>query len=125
MFKENEIKIEVTKGSGPGGQHKNKVETCAKIIHIKTGLTETCQETRSKLKNIELAKKRLYEKIQKNIDLNKKLKQNKLRKNQINTGERTFRRRTYNYKTGVVKDHITGKTAPLQKVLDGNIELLR
>ena len=60
-----EFDIRITRGSGPGGQHKNKVETCVIITHIPTGLQEKCQFTRSKLQNVKIAKKRLELKIKK------------------------------------------------------------
>jgi peptide chain release factor 1 len=123
-YNDKDFRVEVTKGSGPGGQHRNKVETCVKIIHLPTGITETCQDTRSKLKNLTLAKRRIVDKLNAIILDRKNAIVNESRKNQINTGERTFRRRTYDYKTQVVTDHITKKRAPLQQVLDGHIELL-
>jgi len=54
-----DITVIYSKGSGPGGQHKNKVETCVTIIHKITGLKEKCEDSRSKLKNYETALQRL------------------------------------------------------------------
>ena len=62
-MKDSDLDIRITRGTGPGGQHKNKVETCVIITHIPTGLQEKCQDTRSKLKNLELAKERIEEKV--------------------------------------------------------------
>ena len=121
----NDYKIEVTRGSGPGGQHKNKVETCVKITHIPSGITETCQDTRSKNQNLKLAKQRIITKLENIQQQAKDKKENLKRREQIQTGERTFRRRTYDFKSQIVTDHISGKKAPLQQVLNGNIELLR
>ncbi len=59
-----DLKIIYTRGSGPGGQHKNKVETCVVVTHIPTGLQERCQDTRSRQRNLNLAKERLEKKIQ-------------------------------------------------------------
>lgn len=114
-------RYEVTRGSGPGGQHKNKVETCVKVINDTHGITETCQETRSKHKNFIIARDRLIKRVDaiKNDSINER--NNNFRKDQINSQ----RRRTYNYKTGVVTDHITKKKANLDKVLDGNLDLLQ
>ncbi len=118
----SDYKIEITKGSGPGGQHRNKVETCVKIIHIPSGITETCQETRSKTRNFNIAKKRIEDKIR-DIETNKKNEQqNEFRKKQI---KNTKRRRTYDFKSKIVYDHLTGKQAPLNKIMDGNLDLLR
>jgi len=125
IWRDSDFKIDITKGSGPGGQHRNKVETCVKITHVSTGITETCQDTRSKIKNLELAKRRIVDKLNVMVDDHRKHVVNTDRRNQINNGERTFRRRTYDFKSKVVTDHISGKKAPLSRVLDGFIELLR
>ena len=120
-----DFKVEVTKGSDPGGQHKNKVETCAKVTYLPLKISETCQETRSKIKNVELAYSRLQDRIKIHNKLKKDEAINSLRKSQIGTGERTFRRRTYNFKTNIVTDHVTGKKANLQIVLNGELNLLK
>lgn len=116
----NEFKIQVTRGSGPGGQHKNKVETCVTITHIPTGLSEKCQDTRSKERNIQIAKERLLKKIE---DL--KLKQaheavNKRRKELIQNSKIV---RTYNYKTNTVYDHRRKVKHDLKKFMEGKIDL--
>lgn len=117
-----DFKLEVTKGSGPGGQHRNKVETCIKITHIPTGITETCQDTRSKNRNFNICKKRIEDKIR-DIELEENnKKQNEFRKMQI---QNTKRRRTYDFKSKIVYDHLTGKQAPLNRVLDGDLDLLK
>lgn len=116
-----DFKIDVTRGSGPGGQHKNKVETCVKITYIPLNISETCQETRSKLRNYEIAKTRIFARIKAIKEEKKKAEINEQRKEQISSR----RVRTYNFKTGIAHDHITGKKAPLNKVLDGNLDLLK
>jgi peptide chain release factor 1 len=120
-----EFKLEITRGHGPGGQHKNKVETCAIITHLPTGLSQTCQDSRSQKDNIETAYTRLLVLVTEYYNNIKLDNLNQVRKGQINNGERSFRRRTYDYKSGIVTDHTTGKKASLFKVLDGAIELLR
>jgi peptide chain release factor 1 len=120
-----DFKLEITRGHGPGGQHKNKVETCAIITHTPTGLSQTCQDSRSQKDNIETAYSRLLILVTEYYSNIKLEDINNTRRSQINTGERSFRRRTYDYKSGIVTDHVTGKKASLSKVLDGNIELLR
>ena len=60
---DGDFKITVTKGSGPGGQHKNKVETCVTVTHIPTGITERCQESSSQHQNIDLAKERVMKRV--------------------------------------------------------------
>jgi protein subunit release factor A len=122
MIDKKDIKVTYTKGSGPGGQHKNKTETCVTITHIPTGISETCQETRSKTRNYNIA----FERISERVDAIQKEKRresiNEHRKSQIN--DKTTLR-TYNYKRNTVKDHSTGKVAPLDKVMNGEINLLK
>jgi len=111
----------ITKSSKSGGQHVNKVETNATIRHIETGLKETCQETSSKIKNIETAYKRLVKRLEK-IALDAKMEElNEKRKEAINKNGTI---RTYNFQRGTVKDHRTGDIANLKKVLDGNLKLI-
>ena len=115
-------KIDITKGTGAGGQHKNKVETCVTITHIPTGLKETCQETRHKNKNIEIAYDRLQKRLNDIALEEKKRILNEKRNEAIETNGVI---RTYNYQRNQVKDHRTGKSASLNKVLDGKIDLLK
>lgn len=117
-----EFKITYTRGTGPGGQHKNKVETCVVITHIPSGMQEKCEETRSKLQNEKLAMTRLLRRIedekQRLLDENKNDQRKKLIKNKGNL-------RTYNYPRNEVVDHRTGKRANLKKVMDGDLDLLK
>lgn len=121
-MKDKDFKIEVTKGSGPGGQHKNKVETCVKIIHIPTGVTETCQDTRSKNRNLVIAKKRLVDKLTKLEEVKEQEEKNRLRKERI---ANPVRIRTYNYQTKRVIDHRTKKQVDLDKIMNGELNLLK
>lgn len=118
----SEFKITYTKGTGPGGQHKNKTETCVVITHIPTGMQEKCEDTRSKIRNEKIAMERLLRRIE---DEKKKLldeKKNEHRKEQIKD-KKTLR--TYNYQRNEVVDHRTGKRANLKRVMDGNLDLLK
>lgn len=117
----NIFKVEVTKGTGAGGQHKNKVETCAVVIHILSGLSEKCEETRYKNKNIETAYKRLVKRLQKIAYAKKMEERNEKRREAI---KKNGTIRTYNFQRNTVKDHRTGKIANLKKVLDGNLKLI-
>ena len=118
----NIFKIDVTKGTGAGGQHKNKVETSVVVTHIPSGLKEKCEETRYKNKNIETAYERLVKRLQK-IAFDKKMEElNEKRKEAI---KKNGTIRTYNFQRGTVKDHKTGKIANLKKVLDGHLDLIK
>ena len=117
-----EFKIIYTRGTGPGGQHKNKVETCVVIKHILTGMQEKCEDTRSRARNEKLAMERLLKRIKEKKEQEKLEKQNDLRKEQI---KHKKTKRTYNYARNEVIDHETGKRANLKKVMDGNLGLLK
>lgn len=117
----NDFKIITTTGSGPGGQHKNRVQTAVVITHIPTGLQEKCEDTRSQHRNKELAMERLLKRINELKENEIHEKQNDSRKEQI-TGKAV---RTYNYPRNQVIDHRTGKKANLDKVMKGDLDLLK
>lgn len=116
-----EFSIIYTKGSGPGGQHKNKVETCVTIIHKPTGLKEKCEDSRSKLKNYETALQRLEKKIETYYEKLKHEKNNKLRIEKLHNPKTI---RTYNFQRSEVVDHRSKKHADLWRVLDGELNLI-
>lgn len=119
-MKDKDFKIITTKGDGPGGQHKNKTESCVVITHIPTGMTERCQDTRSQLKNKTLAMDRLLKRID---DLKKEINNEKINDYRISVSKERIR--TYNFKTGLATDHKTGNKAPLNKILNGELDLLK
>lgn len=116
-----DFKVIYTRGSGPGGQHKNKVETCVVITHIPTGMTERSQDTRSRSQNEKLAMERLQNALQEEYERQQDEKKARERYDRITNGKVI---KTYNYARNEVKDHRTGKKANLKKVLNGNLELL-
>jgi protein subunit release factor B len=81
---DGDFDIRVTKGSGPGGQHKNKVETCVIVTHIPTGITEKCQDSRSQYRNKILAMERVLKRVEALKEQNKHEKQNEIRKRKYN-----------------------------------------
>lgn len=114
-------KVEYTRGTGAGGQHKNKVETCVTITHLPTGMKERCQDTRYKKKNYDLALERLNKRLEQRRKILAHTQQNNKR---VETIKEAGVIRTYNYPRNQVKDHRTGKTADLKKFLNGSLELL-
>jgi protein subunit release factor A len=118
-----DFEVIITKGSGPGGQHRNKVESCVIIKHILTGLQEKCEDTRSKFKNFEIAKERLLNKINDLKKREKQIKQNEERLDKIKNPEKV---RTYNEKRNEVIDHLTGKKANYDEIVyKGKLDLLK
>jgi len=117
---EKDLHIRITRGHGNGGQHRNKVETCVIITHIPTGLQEKCQDTRSKIKNIELAKERLEQKIKRFEDKKLQETKNEKRKDLIKNQKVI---RTYNYSRNEVYDHRTKTKHDLKKFMKGDIDL--
>lgn len=117
----NKFKVEYTRGTGAGGQHKNKVETCVVITHIESGLKEKCEDSRKRNLNEKTAYIRLVARLD---ELEKNKKHEKLNDARKKAIEKNGVIRTYNFQRGTVKDHRTGKTADLKKVLNGNLNLL-
>lgn len=117
-----EFKIKYSRGSGPGGQHKNKVETCVEIVHVPTGLKERCQDTRSRARNEKIALYRLDVKITALHYEEAERKRNEARKEQIKDKKAI---RTYNFARNEVVDHRTGSRANLRRFLDGDLGLLK
>lgn len=118
-----ELKIDVFRASGAGGQNVNKVESAVRITHVPTGLVVICQDERSQAKNKEKAmrvlKARLLDKIRREQDM----KIAKDRKSQVGTGDRSEKIRTYNFPDRRVTDHRIGLTIhKLDRVMEGDIE---
>ena len=119
----SDLIIETCKSSGAGGQHINKTESAIRIIHKPTGLVVECQDERSQFKNkdkaLKILKARLYD--IKCAEQHEKIASE--RKNQVGTGDRSERIRTYNYPQGRVTDHRIGLTLhSLESFLNGNID---
>ena len=118
-----DIKMEVFRASGAGGQHVNKTSSAVRLIHIPTGMVAECQTERSQTQNREYAMKllqsRLYEKERQERD--SKLASE--RKSQIGSGDRSEKIRTYNYPQGRITDHRIGLSIyQMEDFLNGNLD---
>ena len=117
-----DLVFESCKSSGAGGQHINKTESAVRLTHKPTGIVVECQEERSQFKNKDKALKMLrtilYDKKQREQD--EAIASD--RRQQVGTGDRSERIRTYNYPQGRITDHRIGLTIySLEKFLDGDI----
>jgi len=118
----NDIEISYTMGSGPGGQHRNRTMSCVTIKHV-SGI-QVRIDGRNQHKNKADALKELKIRLL-NIEKNKYSDNYSNNRNtQIGIGGRSNKRRTYNLKTGIVKDHITGKKTSIKNIDKGKIEKL-
>jgi len=104
-IKPNELKVDIFRSSGPGGQSVNTTDSAVRLTHLPTGVMATCQDEKSQHKNRESAMKvlraRLYDKMQQ--EQHDRISAD--RKSQVGTGDRSERIRTYNFPQGRVSDH--------------------
>lgn len=118
----DDLRIDVYRASGAGGQHINKTESAVRITHIPTGVVVACQSERSQHQNKEAAMKILRSKLYEEMERKKNQELASERKNQVGTGDRSERIRTYNYPQGRVTDHRIGLTLhKLEQVLNGEL----
>jgi peptide chain release factor 1 len=116
----SEIRIDVFRASGAGGQHVNKTESAVRITHLPTSIVVECQDDRSQHKNRERAMKILAARIKDQQSHEQQAKEASTRKTLIGSGDRSERIRTYNFPQGRVTDHRIGFTTyQLPLVLEG------
>lgn len=117
-----DLKIDVYRASGAGGQHVNKTESAVRITHIPTGIVVECQDERSQIKNRAKAMKVLKTKILDGLHQEQNARIAADRKQQVGSGDRSERIRTYNFPQGRVTDHRIGLTLyRLDSLMEGDI----
>ena len=122
-IKENDLRIDTYRASGSGGQHVNKTDSAVRLTHLPTSIVVTCQDEKSQIKNKTKAMKVLRARIYEKHLLEEKQKRDSLRKQQVGTGDRSEKIRTYNFPQGRVTDHRINKTLhKLDFFLEGNMD---
>jgi len=119
----NELKFDVYRSSGPGGQSVNTTDSAVRITHLPTGLVVTCQDEKSQHKNkakaLQVLRARLLDQVQQ--EQHDKISEE--RKSQVGSGDRSERIRTYNYPQGRITDHRINLTLyKLEQILAGNVD---
>lgn len=123
QINQNDLRIDVYRSTGHGGQSVNTTDSAVRITHLPTGLVVTCQDEKSQLKNKVKALKVLKARL---LDIEMTRQQNEIaqeRRSQVGTGDRSERIRTYNFPQGRITDHRIGVTLyQLENFLDGDID---
>ena len=121
----NEIRIDIFRSSGPGGQSVNTTDSAVRVTHLPTGIVVSCQDEKSQHKNKAKALKILRARLMDKAVQEKADEISEKRRGQVGTGERSERIRTYNFPQGRVTDHRIGVTLyRLEGFLEGEMEEL-
>jgi len=118
-----DLRIDVYRASGSGGQHVNKTESAVRITHLPTGVVVSCQDEKSQHKNKAKAMKVLRSRILSAMQEEQEARTAADRKSQVGSGDRSERIRTYNYPQGRVTDHRIGLTLyRLEIIMEGDLD---
>lgn len=121
----NDLRVDIFRSSGPGGQSVNTADSAVRVTHIPTGIVVSCQDERSQLQNRERAMRILRARLLKQAQETAEAELAAERKNQVGTGDRSERIRTYNFPQNRVTDHRIGMTLHrLESVLEGDFDEL-
>ena len=118
-----EVKVDVFRSGGPGGQSVNTTDSAVRLTHLPSGLVVSCQDEKSQLKNKQKAMKILRARLFEKITSERNAEIARTRREQVGSGDRSEKIRTYNFPDRRVTDHRIGLTVyNLEKVLDGDLE---
>ena len=122
-IKESDIKVDIYRSSGAGGQHVNTTDSAVRMTHIPTGIVVTCQNQRSQIQNREKALQVLKSRVYEEQRAKEEAENGMIRKSKIGTGDRAEKIRTYNYPQNRVTDHRIGFTTKnLDRVMEGELD---
>ena len=120
-----DLRIDVFRSSGHGGQSVNTTDSAVRITHLPTNTVTTCQDEKSQIKNREKALKVLRARLLKKKQDEENKQRGETRKSQIGTGDRAEKIRTYNFPQDRITDHRIKKSwHEIQPILDGNLDLI-
>ncbi|MFW6022024.1 MAG: peptide chain release factor 1 [Halanaerobiaceae bacterium] len=121
----NELRIDVYRSSGPGGQSVNTTDSAVRITHEPTGLVVSCQDEKSQHKNKAKAMRILRARLKEKIEQEHQAEIDEARKSQVGTGDRSEKIRTYNFPQGRVSDHRINLTVhKLDQILNGELDIV-
>jgi len=119
----NDLRIDIFRSSGPGGQSVNTTDSAVRITHLSTGMVVSCQDEKSQHKNKAKALKILRARLMDRARQEQRTEISEKRRSQVGTGERSERIRTYNFPQGRVTDHRIGLTLyRLDSILEGELD---
>jgi Protein chain release factor A len=120
QINDNDLKVDVFRSSGPGGQSVNTTDSAVRITHLPTGIVVSCQNEKSQLQNKEQALRVLRARLLAQAEAEADAKASAERRSQVRTVDRSERVRTYNFPENRISDHRVGYRAyNLDQVIDG------